>query len=143
MFNLEQWLYGLITSDTLLKSLLASPNNTTPYNVYPSGVDIQPENFPAITFMDVGTTLNSTTHMHIGRMRIYIWSKIDFEEVMTIYTELANIINFQHSRITTTPFNGTLWWIREDITLDKPDTTRRIWNKMVSYKYWENTSTNT
>src|SRR5258708_36051438 len=100
--------------------MLTSPaGSATPFNVYPQGVDIAPENFPAITYLDVGSTLNSTTKMHIGRMQLDIWSKLSMSEVMTIYTRLAQIINFQHSRITATPFNGILWWIREDLSNDR------------------------
>lgn len=143
MFNLEQWLYSLITSDTTLQNLLKSPSgSTTTYSVYPAGVDLVPENFPAITYQDVGSTIISSTHMHIGRMQLDVWSKTNMNEVMTIYTRLAQVINFQHSRIATVNFNGILWWIREELTNDRPDVTRRLWRKMITYKYWENTVDN-
>ena len=144
MFNVEQWIYAVIAGDSTLATLLASPSgSSTPVNVYPAGVDLvptatapNPEQFPAITYLDAGSTLNSTTHMHIGRMQLDYWSLTGMTEIMTIYTRVAQIINFQHSRITATPFNGTLWWIREDMSKDMPDTTRRVWRKMVDYKYW-------
>jgi len=141
MFNLEQWLYKIITHDPTLQALLVSPSGSpTPYNVYPQGVDITPDvQFPAITYLDVGSTINSTTRMHIGRIQLDIWSNNNMSEVMTIYTRLAQLINFQHSMITTQTFNGTLWWIREDLSIDKIDPTRRLWKKLVTYKYWEST----
>lgn len=144
MFNLEQWIYALISSDATLAGLLESPaGSPTPINLYPMSVDITPEQFPCITYLDAGSYLNSTTRMHSGRIQLDYWSLISMTEVMTIYTRVAQILNFQHSRITTTPFNGTLWWIREDISKDEPDTTRRLFRKMVSYKYWSNNTDNT
>ena len=139
MFEIEQWLYSMITNDATLKVLLASPaNSATPYNMFPIGVDIAPEQFPCVTFSDAGSILNSTTRMRIGRMRLDFWSLNSMSEIMTIYSRVAQIINFNHSRIASirVPNNNILWWIYEVSSLDQPDTTRRLFKKTVTFKYW-------
>ena len=138
MFDFEQWLYSIIASDSTLTALLTTSDSAVSLNVFPAGVDIQPENFPCITYQDAGTILDSVKRMYTGKMQVDIWSKINMQEIMTIYTELATLIDFQHTRISpvSVPDSTILWWIREETTSDRPDTTRRLWRKIVTFKYW-------
>ncbi len=139
MINLKEWIVSVITTNTTLQNMLSIGNTgNPPYNVYPAGVDIQPENFPAITFQDAGLgLLNLPTGMHTGRFQLDVWSKLNQLEVDTIYTILARLVNYQHTRIATTVFpSGTLWWIKEEMATDTPETGRRLWRKIISYHVW-------
>lgn len=142
MINLRQWLVSMVTSDTTLQTLLR--NNTASkavtYSVFPIGTDIQPEAFPALTFMDAGITLLSVPKgMHVGNFQVDIFSIKNELEIETIYERLVQLINYQHSRITTSLFpNGTLYWIRETVVKDtiSTGTSRRLWRKTINYKVW-------
>jgi hypothetical protein len=104
-------------------------------------IDIQPEQFPCITYGVVGMTVLSVPRgMHIGTMSLSIWSKENSLECENIYTQLAKIFNFKDS--TTETFNGTLWWFREERVNDMHQANRKIWHKVVDFKVWANNTDN-
>lgn len=144
MLNLKEWIFQVVTGDTTLKNILKNNNTTaaTTYNIYPLGADIAPESFPAITFQEVGVgLLMAPTGMRVGRIQLDIWSKANSMETETVYAQLSQLFNYQHSRIAATTFpNGTLYWIYEEMSHDGIEANRRLWRKTITYKVWFTTA---
>jgi len=129
----------MISADPILSTLLKSPaGSPTPINMYSTSVDLTPEQFPCVTFLDVGSFLNSTTRIRIGRMRLDFWSLNSMSEIMTIYSRASLILDFNHSRIASIPVpnNNILFWMYEVSSLDQPATDRRLFKKTSTLKYW-------
>lgn len=138
MINFKTYFINRIIADPDLSAIIA---NGTIFNVFPSGVDIQPEQFPAITFADAGgTILSRPPGMHVNVLRVDIWSIINEVQVETMYGHLGRLFNYRDSIQDTT--TGTLWWVREDGVRDLSEPSRRIWHKVVDLKYWYNNPNN-
>jgi hypothetical protein len=139
MLNVKEWIVTKITHDATLSALLAGPNGLI--NVFPMDIDIQPEQFPCITYADISMTVLSVPRgMHIGTIQLDIYSKQNAKEAEDIYTRLGEIFNFKDSFTET--FNGTLWWFREERVTDLHQPNRRLWHKSIDFKVWANNTNN-
>jgi len=133
MIEFKKWFIATVNNDATMQGYLKDANNNM--NVFPSDVDIQPEQYPCIIYQDAGiTVLSRPQGMHVGDFQVDIYSIKNSLEVENIHTRLAQLINFKDS--TTQTITGTLWWIRENMVRDMHEPGRRLWRKMVSLKLW-------
>jgi hypothetical protein len=133
MLVFKKYFVDKIKADATMQGYLAHAGD---YNVYPGGVDLAPEQFPAVTFFEAGSTMLSRPQgMRVGMLQVDIWSINTALEVENIYTRLAQLFNFQDST-TNTFSNGKLYWLREQSVKDMSEPGRRLWRKMVNLKYW-------
>ncbi len=139
MLNVKSWLVNLIKTDTALQAYLKGKDGNV--NVFPRDVDLQPEQFPCITYSDAGVTLLSAPRgMHVGILQLDIWSTNSALEVENIYERLGQLLNYRDS--TTQSLSGILWWFREERAMDMHTPSRRLWHKVVDYKFWANNASN-
>lgn len=142
MLQLKEWLVSTIENDTTLSGYLTDSDGNL--RLYPADVDIQPEGFPAVTYLTVSDTVLSTPQgVHVGRIQLDIWSIVSALEVATIADRLGTVLNFQHSRVAQVSFAGTLWWVRQESARDFHTPGRRIWRTAWDLKYWGSNDTNT
>jgi hypothetical protein len=140
MLDFKIYLVNKIKNDTTLQGYLTDANGNI--NIFPDDVDIQPEQFPCITYGDAGiTVLSNPRGMHIGLMQLNIWSTLNDLEIEEIHERLGQIFNFKDS--TTETISGTLWWVREESIRDMSNPSRRLWRKICDLKFWANNLTNT
>jgi len=142
MLQFKEWMVSTINADTTLQGYLKDTHGNM--SVYPVDVDVQPEQFPAITYMDVSDVILAVPQgTHVGRIQLDIWSITSALEVEQIYNQLGVVFNFQHSQVATQTISGTLWWVRQESAKDFHTPARRIWRKSIDLKYWANNTTNT
>lgn len=141
MLQFKEWLVATINNDTVLQGYLKDSAGNM--SVYPVDVDRQPEQFPAVTYMDVSDVILAVPQgTHVGRLQLDIWSVTNALEVEQIADRLGVVLNFQHSSIATQTVNGTLWWVRQESAKDFHTPARRIWRKAWDLKYWLNNTAN-
>ena len=139
MLQFKEWLVSTINADTTLQGFLKDANGNM--NVFPVDVDLEPEQFPTITYADAGTTVLSIPKgLHVGIVQLDIWSTKDAYETEQIYDRLQAVLNFQHSSIASQTISGTLWWMRENGARDLHTPARRIWRKSMDIKVWTSKS---
>lgn len=142
MLVFKEYFVNTVLADPTMQGYLPTQGQSGKYNVFPQDVDIDPEQFPCLIYSDAGGTILSRPQgMRVGDFQVDIISINSALEVENIYVRLSQLFNFKDS--TTQTFTGTLWWIRENMVRDTPDSQRRIWRKMVNYKYWANNTDNT
>lgn len=140
MLAVQTWMVNVMVTDPTLQTYLKDNNGNM--NVFPTDVDLQPEQFPCIIFQETGIAVMSKPQgMHVGTMMLDIYSFNNSLEVENIYLRVAQIFNFKDS--TTQSISGTLWWIREASVKDAHESERRLWKKSVNLKFWFNNVDNT
>lgn len=143
MIDFKSWIITTLSADTTLQNLGIKDSNGN-MNIFPVDVDISPEQFPAVIFQDVGVSILSRPQgMHVGRFQLSIMSIASAIQVENIYDRVAFLLNFKDSTSQVLPNGATLWWIREDDVRDMHDSTRRMWRKTVTLKFWMSKSNNT
>lgn len=141
MLAFKKYFVDKILADPTMQGYL-DPGSTGKYNIYPGGVDLTPEMFPAITFFEAGSTILSRPQgMRVGMLQVDIWSIVNAVEVENMYTRMAQLFNFQDSSVDTFD-DGILWWVRENNVSDRSEPSRRLWRKVVTIKYWANNTDN-
>jgi len=143
MLEFKKWIISTLTNDATLQTLMGSVGNTN-MMIYPVEADVQPEQFPSITYQDISNiALSVPRGMHIATIQFDIWSISNLYEAEQIYERLDQLFNYKDS--TTQTITGKLWWIKETASRDLHTTTpnRRIWRKQVDYKYWHSRIDNT
>ena|SRR5260221_506443 len=135
MLDLKTYIVNVLMADSVLQTYLKDQNGNM--NIFPQDVDLQPEQFPCIIFMDSGLSVMSRPQgMHVGGFQLDILSTLDDLQVEQIYTRVAQLLNFKDSTTQTIPNNGILWWMREQNTRDFHETGRRLWRKAIVLKIW-------
>lgn len=135
MLNLYSWIVDTIKNDATIQTLMGV-TSADDVSIYPSDIDISPENFPAITYTMVsGTILSKPQGMYIGRIQLDIWSSKNALEVENFHERLAELFNFKDST-TQTITDSTLWWVREENIKDMHESKRRVWRKAIDLKFW-------
>lgn len=140
MLAIQNWMVSVMVNDPTLQTYLQDSNNNM--NVFPTDIDIQPEQFPCIIFQEAGIAVMSKPQgMHVGTMQLDIYSLLNSLETENVYLRVAQLFNFKDS--TTQSISGTLWWIREASVKDVHESDRRMWRKTISLKFWFNNVDNT
>lgn len=135
MIDFKAYIVTTLKNDATLQTYLRDANNNM--NIFPADVDLSPEQFPCIIYQDTGVSVRSKPQgMHVGQFQLSVFSINNAIETENIYERLSQLINFKDSTTQTIPNNGTLWWMREDNVRDVPDPSRRIWQKIVTLKFW-------
>lgn len=142
MIALETYIVNTIINDATMQGFLATPNQPGKYSVYPTDVDIEPENFPAITFQDVANIIRtSLAGFHIGILQLNFWSVNNAYEIEQMYEQVEKLFNLKDGLTSSQTFNGILFWIRENDAKDLHSPGRRLWHKIIDLKYWANNPT--
>ena len=141
MINVKSWLITTLKNDVTLQGYLKDSAGNM--NIFPMDVDLQPEQFPCITYADAGLALLANPPgMHVGYLQLDFWSIKSALEMETIYERVGVLLNYK-DQFTQTSFSGVLWRFREESSQDMHTSTRRLWRKNVTYKVWANNTGNT
>ena len=133
MINFKEYFVSKVKNDTLLASYITDSSGNI--NIYPNSVDLLPERFPCITFLEVGTTVKSIPRgMYIGILQVDIWSNLNEMEIETIEGRLTQLFNYRDS--TQDSLTGTLWWVRVNGEREETVSSRKLWKKSIDLKYW-------
>lgn len=135
MLDFKSYIVTTLKNDATLQTYLRDA--ALNMNIFPTDVDLSPEQFPCIVYQDAGVSVLSRPQgMHVGMFQLSIFSINSAIEVENIYERLSQLINFKDSTTQTIPNSGTLWWMREDNVRDAPDAARRMWQKIIVLKFW-------
>lgn len=141
MLDFKTYLVNTMINDATLRGLLGAPD-ASHVPVFPTDIDIQPEQFPSITYGDVANLAKvQPIGMHVGVIQLDVWSTLSAYQAESIYERLDFLFNFKDS--TTQTITGILWWVREQNARDMHEASRRLFHKQIDYKYWANRANNT
>jgi len=137
MLQILQYVITTLKNDATLQTYLG----TSPTRVFPQGVDISPENLPCITVFNVSEITHTTErNERDGTIQIDIWVNAGTATLSpqllseTIAERVLILLNF--AQYQSGYGNSLLRWSREDMMVDQFESDRRIYHKVIRWKWW-------
>jgi hypothetical protein len=131
MLTILEYIVNLLKTDATIIGFVSD-------RIYPTGVDITPENglFPLITFSTVSEiTRTVPVSARDSIYQIDIWSILSQYEVEQITERILTLLN--RSQFHTGYGSTVLRWQRQDGANDIFESDRRIWHKALRFRAWE------
>lgn len=137
MLQVLQYVITTLKNDATLQTYLG----TSPTRVFPQGVDTSPENMPCITVFNVSEVTHTNPRSEReGMIQVDIWVNKGTASLSpqllseTIYERVLTLMNFDQYQ--SGYGNSLLRWSREDFMLDQFESDRRIYHKVIRWKWW-------